>query len=152
MYIKQYKNSLGSGFSVKQSINDKMWSIIVHDHGHEAYQSFKYRAVVKCKAGFLTISEGEGRLDRIATSWKKNALQTLEIQNEHGNYETALAMKGGKIYIVEKAILESLTVGDVHTSFPKMADYDHWNCIGSKTWADPAYGTLVDSHANLVMA
>jgi len=26
-----------------------------------------------------------------------------------------------------------------------MADYHHWKNIGSKTWADPAYGMLVNS-------
>lgn len=149
MYIKEYNNSLGKGFSVEQSIKDKMWKFSVHDRGHKASDEYEYRAVVKCKAGFLTISEGKGRLGSIATYWQKNTLQTLEIKTSYGNYETALAIKGGKFYIIDKAILESLTVGDIHSSFPKMADFNHWKAIGSKTWADSAYGTLEENSFKL---
>jgi len=60
-------------------------------------------------------------------------------------------MKASKFYIIDKVIIENLTVGDIHSGFPKMADYNHWKSIGSKTWADPAYGVLVDSFKNITL-
>ena len=139
MYIKKHNSVMGKGFTVDQLIKDKMWKFYVNDNGHSTDTVYKYRAIVKCKAGFLTISEGEATLHQIATSYKPNSLHSIDILNAHGNYVHVLAMKGGKFYIIDLAIIESLNVGDIHGSFPKMADYAYWETIGSKTWADKAY-------------
>ncbi len=149
MYIKEYDNVMGKGFSVEQSVNGKMCKFMVSDNGFDSETEYEYRAIIKCVAGFLTISENKGKLSQIATQWKKNSLHTLEVKNQYGNYQIVLAMKGGKFYIMDKAIVETLTVGDIHSTFPKMADHNHWKAIGSKTWADPAYGELKDSFKNL---
>lgn len=151
MYIKEYNNVMGKGFSVEQSVNGKMCKFMVNDNGFDSETEYEYRAITKCVAGFLTISEGKGKLSQIATRWEKNRLHTLEVKNQYGNYQTVLAMKASKFYIIDKVIIENLTVGDIHSCFPKMADYNHWKSIGSKTWADPAYGVLVDSFKNITL-
>jgi hypothetical protein len=151
MYIKEYDNVMGKGFSVEQTVNGKVCKFMVTNNNFDCEKEYEYRAIIKCMAGFLTIVEGKGKLSQIATRWEKNRLHTIEVKNQYGNYQIVLTMKGGKFYIIEKSIIESLTVGDVHSSFPKMADHGHWKNIGSKTWADPAYGVLVDSFKNITL-
>ena len=88
----------------------------------------------------MTISDQETTLERVVTGWKKNALQTIEVQLPGSDfYLTVLALKGNKFIIAENTILENITIGSIHSSFPKMADHGHWKNIGSKTWADNAY-------------
>tara|TARA_R110000796_G_scaffold6992_11_gene24418 strand:+ start:1552 stop:2016 length:465 start_codon:yes stop_codon:yes gene_type:complete len=151
MYIREQNSVMGKGFTVEQLVNGKMCKFMVNDNKFDSETVYEYRAITKCVAGFLTISEGKGELSQIATRWEKNRLHTLEVKNQYGNYQTVLAMKGGKFYMVDKSIVESLTVGDIHSTFPKMADHNHWKSIGSKTWADPAYGVLVDSFKNVTL-
>jgi hypothetical protein len=151
MYIREQNSVMGKGFTVEQLVNGKMCKFMVNDNKFDSETVYEYRAITKCVAGFLTISEGKGELSQIATRWEKNRLHTLEVKNQYGNYQTVLAMKGGKFYMVDKTIIESLTVGDIHSTFPKMADHNHWESIGSKTWADPAYGVLVDSFKNVTL-
>jgi hypothetical protein len=43
-----------------------------------------------------------------------------------------LTTKGGKWYSIEKNLLESLTVGDMHGMFPKMIDWDIWKRVNAK--------------------
>mgnify|MGYP003651235753 FL=1 len=151
MYIREQNSVMGKGFTVEQLVNGKMCKFMVNDNKFDSETVYEYRAITKCVAGFLTISEGKGELSQIATRWEKNRLHTLEVKNQYGNYQTVLAMKGGKFYMVDKSIVESLTVGDIHSTFPKMADHNHWKSIGSKTWSDPAYGVLVDSFKNVTL-
>ncbi len=151
MYIREQNSVMGKGFTVEQLVNGKMCKFMVNDNKFDSETVYEYRAITKCVAGFLTISEGKGELSQIATRWEKNRLHTLEVKNQYGNYQTVLVMKGGKFYMVDKSIVESLTVGDIHSTFPKMADHNHWKSIGSKTWADPAYGVLVDSFKNVTL-
>ena len=147
MYIEEIINPMGHGFKITQTIDNKSWQFKVSDNGHDADTIYNYRAVVKCKAGFLTISEGKNTMRFIASNWQKNAVQTIQIENQYGNWETVLALKGNRFYIIDLAIIESLKVSDIHTSFPKMADQSHWKSIGSKTWADLAYGPLSNTTA-----
>jgi hypothetical protein len=104
----------------------------------------------------MTISEGKSTLKALVNRYKKNALQTIELKSTHpgsDTYLTALALKANKFATVANCILENITIGTIHSSFPKMADHGHWKNIGSKTWADNAY-RLEDSfkHITLVEA
>ena len=123
-------------------VKGKFYKFHAHDYNLDWNKEYEYRVITKCRAGFLTVSDGKGILRNIITGWKKNALHTVQIKNEYGTYLTALAMKGGKFYIMDKEILENITIGSIHSSFPSMADHNHWRNIGSKTWADLAYGPL----------
>jgi len=142
MQITKHNTPFGGSYSITQMVKGKFYKFTAHDHNLDWNKQYEYRAVTKCRAGFLTISDGKDYLCNIVTGWKKSALHTVEIKTEGGVYLTALAMKGGKFYIIDKEILENITVGDIHSSFSSMADYNHWKNIGSKTWADLAYGPL----------
>jgi hypothetical protein len=43
-----------------------------------------------------------------------------------------LTTKGGKWHSIEKNLLESLTVGDMHGAFPKMIDWSIWKDMNTK--------------------
>lgn len=134
------------GYTITQTIDGKFHSFSVVDYGIDPNKEYEFRLITKCRAGFMTISERTGTIDRVVTGYKKGALQTvemkLEFENDKSLFVNIFAMKGNKFYIVDKAILECLRVGDIHYSFPKMADFNHWKKIGTKTHADPAYGNI----------
>jgi len=144
MTINEVKTWTGAGFQITQTIKKKVHKFVVDaHHGLDWNTTYNFRAITKCKAGFLVITEGTQTLKRIVTGWAKGALHTVEIQIAPDSpFYRVLVMKGGKFHIINKEIIENLTVGDIHTSFPLMADHLHWNVIGSKTWADSAYGDL----------
>jgi len=151
MYIKEHTNyDKKPVFSIEQNIGGKMHKFHTMNYGLDWNTTkYKYRAISKCRAGFMTISEGETTLQRAVCTWKKNALQTVEVQLPgHDIYVTVLAMKANKFHIVENTILENIKIGTIHSSFPKMADHGHWRSIGSKTWADNAY-KLEDTMKNM---
>ncbi len=142
MQITKHNTPFGSSYSITQMVKGKFYKFTAHKHGLCWDKEYDYQVITKCKAGFFTVSTGKSKLCNIVTGYKTNKLHTVQIKNEYGTYLTALAMKGGKFYIIDKEILENLTVGDIHSNFPAMADYEHWKNIGSKTWADLAYGPL----------
>ena len=139
-------------FSIEQNIGGKMHKFHTSNWGLDWNTTkYKYRTISKCRAGFLTISDGESTLERIVCNWKKNALHTVEVQlpgSEH--FLTVLALKANKFHLVDNCILENIKIGAIHSSFPKMADHGHWRAIGSKTWADNAY-KLEDSFKNVTI-
>ena len=139
-------------FSIEQNIGGKMHKFHTSNWGLDWNTTkYKYRTISKCRAGFLTISDGESTLERIVCNWKKNALHTVEVQlpgSEH--FLTVLALKANKFHLVDNCILENIKIGTIHSSFPKMADHGHWRAIGSKTWADNAY-KLEDSFKNMTI-
>lgn len=150
-YIKEH-NGLNDQpvFSIEQNIGGKMHKFHTVNHGLDWNTTkYKYRAISKCRAGFMTISEGETTLQRAVCTWKKNALQTLQVQlPEHDVWVHVLAIKANKFVLAENAILENITIGTIHAQFPKMADHGHWRTIGSKYWSDKAY-KLEDSYKNM---
>lgn len=139
-------------FSIVQTISGKSHGFHTVNHNLDWNTTkYKYRAISKCRAGFMTISEGETTLQRAVCTWKKNALQTLQIQLPDSEvYANVLAMKANKFHLVENTILENITIGTIHSQFPKMADHGHWRSIGSKTWADNAY-KLEDTFKNMII-
>ena len=157
MYIKEHKGfSDETVYSIEQNINGKMHKFQTSEYGFKWDVEYDYRVVTKCVAGWMTISEGKSTLAALVNRYKKNALQTIELKSTHpgsDTYLTALALKANKFATVANCILENITIGTIHSSFPKMADHGHWKNIGSKTWADNAY-RLEDSlkHITLVAA
>jgi len=139
-------------FSINQTIGGKNHKFHTVNYNLDWDETvYKYRAISKCRAGFMVISEGENRLVNAVGMWKKNALQTLQVQLPNTDlYVNALAIKANKFVIVENSILENIKIGTIHSQFPKMADHGHWRSIGSKTWADNAY-KLEDSFKNMTI-
>ena len=149
-YIKKHTNDImGTSFTVEQNIKGKMHKFYVKDLGLDWDKTkYKYRSISKCVAGFLTINSGEGYLCNLFR-YDRNKLFNVEIQLPDSDYYfSVLNMKGNKFLHIDKTVIENLTVGDIHSTFPNMADYSHWKSIGSKSWADPAYGELKDTFEN----
>ena len=148
-YIKKHTNdTLGTSFTIEQNIKGKMHTFYVKDLGLDWNTKYKYRSISKCRAGFLTINSGEGYLCNLF-SYDKNKLFNVEIQLPGSDfYVSVLNMKNNKFLHIDKTVIENLTIGDIHSTFPNMADYNHWKSIGSKTWAGLAYGELKDTFEN----
>ena len=151
MYIKEHTNHDNKPvFTIEQNIGGKMHKFHTGDIGLDwNTTTYKFRTISKCRAGFMTISDHETTLERVVNNWKKNALQTIEVQLPGSDfYLTILALKANKFVFAENTILENIKIGTIHSSFPKMADHGHWKSIGSKTWADNAY-KLEDQYKNI---
>jgi hypothetical protein len=110
----------------------------------------KFRFVTKCRAGWLTISDARGfdneRLmkypETIISGHKKGALHTVEFCPEGSDfYLTVFAKQGKKIKIIDKTILENLTVGIINSMWFNTDLYHqaHYAYFNAKTWADKAY-------------
>ena len=147
--IKKHTNpTLGTSFTIEQNIKGKMHTFYVKDLGLDWNTKYKYRSISKCRAGFLTINSGEGLLCNLFR-YDKNKLFNVEIQLPGSDfYVSVLNMKNNKFLHIDKTVIENLTIGDIHSTFPNMADYNHWKSIGSKTWAGLAYGELKDTFEN----
>ena len=154
MYIKEHKGySDETVYSIEQNIGGKMHKFHTSEYGFKWDVEYDYRVVTKCVAGWMTISEGKASLQNLVNRYKKGALQTIELKSTHpgsDTYLTALALKANKFATVANCILENITIGTIHSSFPKMADHGHWKSIGSKTWADNAY-RLEDSFKHITL-
>ena len=148
-YIKKHTHdTLGTSFTIEQNIKGKMHTFYVKDLKLDWNKEYKYRSISKCRAGFLVINSGTSELCNLF-NWDKNKLFNVEIQLPDSDYYfSVLNIKNNKFLHIDKTVIENLTVGDIHSTFPNMADYSHWKSIGSKSWADPAYGELKDTFEN----
>lgn len=139
-------------YSIQQISSDsKRFTFSVIDLGLLNDHKYNFRAVVKCKAGFPTIVDREATPEYVATNWKRNCLLALQVNMKGApGYEeltqdcwlSCLNIKGNKFVSVDKTLLDNMCVGDIHACFPKMADFAHWNLIGSKSHACSAYGDI----------
>ena len=153
MYIKENNHSFSdeTTFTIEQNIGGKMHKYHTNDYGFKWDEEYDYRVITKCRAGFMTISDGKSSLSNLVNRYQKNALQTIELKSlKSDTYLTVLALKAGKFVTVANCILENIKIGTIHGSFPKMADHGHWRSIGSKTWADNAY-KLEDQYKNMTI-
>jgi hypothetical protein len=155
MHIKENNHNFDgkTTFTIDQNINGKMYTFHTNDYGFKWDVEYDYRVITKCRAGFMTISDGKSSLRNLVNRYQKNALQTIELKSTHPEsdvYLTVLALKANKFVTVANCILENIEIGTIHSSFPKMADHGHWKAIGSKTWADNAY-KLEDSFKNITL-
>ena len=146
MYIQKHNNKFSpSSYTIDQNVKGKMHTFYVKDLGLDWNKTkYKYRSVFKCTAGFLTIGSGEGYLCDLFR-YDRNKLFNVEIQLPGRDfYVSVLNMKGNKFLHIDKTVLENLTVGDIHSTFPNMPAGSHWKAIGTKSWACKAYGKLDD--------
>ena len=108
-------------------------------------RSGKFRAVVKCRAGFNTIVDGKDyhrNVMDIMTGYKKGALQTIEFLSEGtDHWLTVFALKGKKVVVVDEEILENITVGDINSTFlnTELYNQNQYQSVNAKTWVDKAY-------------
>ena len=111
-------------------------------------KKYKFRYTVKCKAGFLIISET--RYDQTPKEFIEGTygfLENVQVWSEAENstedykgiWLNVLTTKGKRFYSIDKNFLLNLTVSNMHNAWKKMVDYDLWNRMGTKTHADYAY-------------
>jgi hypothetical protein len=115
-----------------------------------SYSKGKFRAITKCRAGFMTINDtrsydNEYHMtypESIITAYKKGTLQTVEFCPDGGDYYlTIFARKGNKIVIIDETILGNLTVGTINQLYSNTNLYNQaqYSAVGARTWADRAY-------------
>ena len=116
-----------------------------------------YRAIVKVKAGFVTVVDDLG----IQANWgkkqwnsaidvfrnfKKGALQTIQFKadNSRGaDWLTVFAKVGTKIKLIDDSLLADLKIGDINQNWSNTNLYNQnqYQAVGAKTWADNAFIT-----------
>jgi len=116
----------------------------------------EYRAIVKVKAGFMTVVGDLG----IESKWKsgprwksamdvfrsflKGSLQTIEFKAEGTEvWLTVFARSGNKVKLMDEQMFLTMTVGDINQAWYNTNLYSQTNyaLAGAKTWADKAFTT-----------
>lgn len=114
----------------------------------------QYRAIVKVKAGFMSIVDDLG----IASNWesgarwksalsvfksfKKGALQTIEFKADGTNHWlTVFARSGNKVKLMDESMFMTMQVGDINQDWSNTNLYSQANytLAGAKTWASLAF-------------
>ncbi len=113
----------------------------------------QYRAIVKVKAGFMTVVDDLG----IQANWgrqqwnspmdvfknfKKGALQTIEFKAEGSNsWLTVFARTGNKVKLMDVEMFMTMKVGDINQNWYNTNLYSQTNyaLAGAKSWADLAF-------------
>ena len=129
----------------------------------------QYRAVVKVKAGFMTVVDDLG----IKCNWssgpqwksalsvfknfKRGALQTIEFKADGSDsWLTVFARKGNKIMLMDTDMFLTMTVGDINQDWSTTNLYSQANykMVGAKTWADKAFvsNTVTIEELNPIIA
>jgi len=95
---------------------------------------YKFRMITKARAGFPIIAEVTCKVEDLPYYLSKNTTY-VEFLKEIGTtpyWFSVLTTKGGKWNSIDKSLLEALTVGDMHGSFPKMVDWNIWKRMNTK--------------------
>ena len=94
----------------------------------------KFRYTTKARAGFPVIGDAECKIEDLRYYMSKNTT-VVEMEKMIGGkpyWFHILTTKGGKWCSIDKNLLESLTVGDMHGAFPKMIDWNIWKKMNTK--------------------
>ena len=100
----------------------------------EPGKKYRFRYTAKARAGFPVIGDAECTIDNLRYYLSKNTT-VVEMEKMIGGkpyWFHILTTKGGKWNSIEKNLLESLTVGDMHGAFPKMIDWNIWKKMNTK--------------------
>ena len=100
----------------------------------ELGKEYRFRYTGKARAGFPIIGDTECTIENLPYYLSKNTT-VVEMEKMIGGksyWFHILTTKGGKWNSIEKNLLESLTVGDMHGAFPKMIDWNIWKAMNTK--------------------
>ena len=100
----------------------------------ELGKTYRFRYTAKARAGFPVIVDAECSVEALAYYLGKNTT-VVEMERMIGGksyWFHILTIKGGKWYSIDKNLLESLEVGDMHRAFPKMIDWNIWKNMNTK--------------------
>jgi hypothetical protein len=131
---------IGNVFYGSALLKCKTKTIKINVSNHlEQGTKYEFRTAYKCKAGFINMADSVTTPEDIITGWRKNSLVAIQVKNEHGTWRNVFTTKAGKWHSIDKAFLEILTVANIHSSFPDMADYKLWESINATSWEDKAF-------------
>lgn len=114
----------------------------------------QYRAIVKVKAGFMSIVDDLGITSNwesgarwksalsVFKSFKKGALQTIEFKADGTNHWlTVFARSGNKVKLMDESMFMTMQVGDINQDWSNTNLYSQANytLAGAKTWASLAF-------------
>jgi len=117
-------------------------------------QKGEYRAIVKVKAGFVTVVDDLGSTANWSTGpqwkraidvfrgFKKGALQTIQFRAEGSKtWLTVFARSGNKIRLMDKELFRDMEVGDINQSWSNtnLCDQKQYGMVNAKTWASKAF-------------
>jgi hypothetical protein len=125
----------------------------------------EYRAIVKVKAGFMTVVDDLG----IVANWsngpqwksalnvfrdfKKGALQTIQFRPEGSpHWLTVFARTGNKVKLMDVSMFMEMQVGDINQNWSNTNLYSQTNyaLAGAKTWASLAFAPNETKEPELV--
>jgi uncharacterized protein (DUF433 family) len=126
------ENSLKSGVFYG-SININGTHITVSNLA-ELGKEYRFRYTGKARAGFPIIADTECTIENLPYYLSKNTtvVQMEKMIGGKPYWFNILTTKGGKWTSIDKNLLESLEVGDMHGCFPKMIDWNIWKAMNTK--------------------
>jgi hypothetical protein len=94
----------------------------------------RFRYTAKAKAGFPVIVDAECSVETLPHYLSKNTtvVEMERLIDGKSYWFHILTIKGGKWNSIDKNLLESLEVGDMHRAFPKMIDWNIWKAMNTK--------------------
>ena len=113
----------------------------------------EFRAIVKVRAGFLTVVEdlgiqanwGRNQWNRgidVFRGFKKGALQTIQFKAEgSNNWLNVFAKKGNKVVLMDRQLFEDIEVGDINQIWfnTNLYSQTQYGIVNAKTWASKAF-------------
>jgi hypothetical protein len=100
----------------------------------ELGKTYRFRATAKARAGFPIIVDNECTVEALPYHLSKSTtvVQVERLIGGKSYWFNILTIKGGKWNSIDKNLLESLKVGDMHRVFPKMIDWNIWKVMNTK--------------------
>ena len=116
----------------------------------------EFRAVVKVKAGFMTVVDDLGVIQKWETgpqwkraidvfrSFKKGALQTIQYRAKGTDHWLTVFTRTGKtVLYMDYQMFEDITVADINQDWSNTNLYDQrqYQAVGASNWACKAFMT-----------
>ena len=116
-------------------------------------QKGQYRAIVKVKAGFMTVVDDLGiqanwgkqqwnKPIEVFRGFKRGALQSIQFRAEGTSaWLTVFARTGNKVKVADDELLADMNIGDINQDWSRSNLYNmaQYHLVGAKTWADKAF-------------
>lgn len=103
----------------------------------------EYRAIIKCRAGFMTICDNAGgNVMEVFRAFKKGALQSIQFKADKSkSWLTVFARKAKKVVLMDVQMFRSMKVGDINQDWSDTNLYSQTNyaLCKAKTWDDKAF-------------
>jgi len=116
-------------------------------------QKGQYRAIVKVKAGFMTVVDDLGiqanwgkqqwnKPIEVFRGFKRGALQSIQFRAEGTSaWLTVFARTGNKVKVADDELLADMNIGDINQDWSRSNLYNmaQYQLVGAKTWDDKAF-------------